>query len=103
MVLLAAFLRQHWSVMLSTSAALVASVLTIIVSGLYTFDDVGSQSSVSLNRLDNFAIGWAESAFNDSGAAVVSSLTESTGLADPSFTYEELTLPQVSICCVHIT
>ena len=95
MIVLTAFLRQHWSVMLSTSAALVGSVLTIIVSGLYTFETQGFRTPISLNRLDRFDITWAGSAFNDSAAAVVSSLTESTGLADPVFTYQELAFPRL--------
>ncbi len=94
-VLFVAFLRQHWSVMLSTSAALIGSVLTIVVSGLYTFETQSSRVPVSLNRLDTFDITWPGSAFNDSTAAVVSSLTESTGLADPAFTYQELAFPRV--------
>lgn len=95
MILITAFLRQHWSVMLSTSAALVGSVLTIIVSGLYTFETQGSRMPISLDRLDEFDVTWAGSAFNDSAAAVVSSLTESTGLADPAFTHQELAFPRV--------
>jgi len=86
---------RFWDVLFSTSAALIASVLTIVVSGLYTIDTISSSQEAVLGRADYFNTSWANSAMNDSSAAVVSSLTESLGLGYPPFTYEELALPSI--------
>lgn len=85
--------QRHWGTFLSGIAALVGSVLTIVVSGLYTIENTALSQPVSVNRLDQFNTSWTNSVKNDSSAAVVASLTESLGLEYPQFTYGELALP----------
>ncbi|KAJ9605266.1 hypothetical protein H2200_009923 [Cladophialophora chaetospira] len=85
-------LRQ-WGSLLSGSASLVASILTIVVSGLFTVEQLSVPQPISLGIADQFNTTWIDSAKNDSSAAVVVSLTESIGLADPQYTSGELALP----------
>ena len=95
MVLLVAFLKHHWPVLLSSSVALTGSLLTLVISGLYTFDTQSSTSISNVVQVDHFTPVWSQSALNDSAAAVIDSLTESTGLTFPAFTYNELAFPQI--------
>ncbi|KAK5046438.1 hypothetical protein LTR84_008241 [Exophiala bonariae] len=84
---------RHCGVLLSTIAALIASILTIIVSGLFTIENIASSQAVFLVRMDQFNSTWINSAKNDSSAAVLSSLTESLGLDYPAFTFAEYAFP----------
>ena len=95
MVLLVAFVKHHWPVLLSSSIALVGSLLTLLVSGLYTFDTQSSTSISNVLQVDRFTPTWPQSALNDSAAAVIDSLAESTGLTFPAFTFNELAFPQI--------
>ena len=74
-------------------AAFVGSVLTIIVSGILTLEIVPDDLAVTLNQLDTWNTTWAGSFFNDHGAAVLLSLTESANLSYLASTYNELTFP----------
>lgn len=85
--------NRFWGPFFAGWAALLGSVLTIIVSGLYTTQNLALSQHVSLNRLDQFNTTWLNSVLNDSSAAVVTSLTESLGLDYPQYTYSELALP----------
>ncbi|OAG44732.1 hypothetical protein AYO21_01222 [Fonsecaea monophora] len=87
--------HRQWGTGLSVLASLIASVLTIVVSGLYTVDNLPLTRTVSLNRSDTFDTKWVNSVKNDGSAAVVASLTESLGLDYPQFTYGELALPSL--------
>ena len=96
MVLCVAFLAQHWAVLLISSSALMGSFLTVVVSGLYTFDPHFPTSVARLRQLDQLAMNWNGSVVNDNGAAVVTSLTESIGLEYPAFTYRDLAFPALA-------
>ncbi|KIW14529.1 hypothetical protein PV08_07313 [Exophiala spinifera] len=85
--------RRYWGAALSGTAAIFGSVLTIISSGLYTVDFVPTTSPMQVQRTDSFQTTWQNSALNDSGAAVLTSLTESSNLTFPQFTFDELALP----------
>ncbi|KIV81827.1 hypothetical protein PV11_03979 [Exophiala sideris] len=89
--------NRSWGAFCSSVAALLGSILTIIVSGLYTVQSLSLSQDVSLNRLDQFTTTWLNSVLNDSSAAVISSLTESLGLDYPQFTYDELALPTLQL------
>lgn len=89
--------NRYWGAALSTIAALIGSVLTIISSGLYTIDFVPTTSSLQVQRTDSFSTSWQNSVLNDSGAAVLMSLTESSNLTFPQFTYDELALPGLQL------
>ncbi|KAL2392361.1 hypothetical protein ABEF93_001899 [Exophiala dermatitidis] len=81
---------------LSGPAALIGSVLSVVVSGLYTIENVPLAQTLSLNRSDQFNTSWTNSAVADNSAAVASSLTESLGLDYPRFTYDEIALATIT-------
>ncbi|KAK5453002.1 hypothetical protein LTS15_007151 [Exophiala xenobiotica] len=89
--------NRYLGAALSTIAALIGSVLTIISSGLYTIDFVPTTSAMQVQRTDSFSTTWQNSVLKDSGAAVLISLTESSNLTFPQFTYDELALPGLQL------
>jgi hypothetical protein len=93
--LLTALRDSHWGAFFSTTAALLGSVLTILSSGLYTVEGVPAAKTIQLQRTDNFNTTWSNSAFNDSHAAILTSLTESFILTNPPFTSEEMAFPAI--------
>ncbi len=88
--------QRRWGPFLSGSATLIGSVLTIVVSGLFTVDQLSVPQTVSVNLIDRFDTKWDNSVKNDNSAAVLASLTESLGLNYPRYTYAELALPALS-------
>jgi hypothetical protein len=88
--------HRQWGPFLSGCATLIASVLTIVVSGLYTVEKLPVSQTVTLNLGDRFNVTWSDSVKNDSSAAVVTSLTESLDLDYPQYTYGELALPALN-------
>jgi hypothetical protein len=91
--LLVSLRHRHWGPFFSSTAALVGSLLTIIVSGLYTGNNVETFVPFHLQSADSFNPAWPNSVTNDGGAAVVASLTENLNLSYPPFTYGELAFP----------
>ncbi|KAI1625064.1 hypothetical protein EDD37DRAFT_590156 [Exophiala viscosa] len=89
--------NRYWGAAFSSIAALLGSVLTIVSSGLYTIDFVPVVSSMSIQRTDAFTPTWTNSVLNDSGAAVLTSLSEGSNLTYPQFTFDELALPGVQL------
>jgi Protein of unknown function (DUF3433) len=87
--------NHHWGALFSSIAALIGSVLTIIVSGLYIIQDAHVTGSLDLRRLDAFNLTWENSALNDSGAAETSVLIQHLNLTYPDWTYDELALPKL--------
>ena len=85
--------HRHWGALFSSIAALVGSLLTIIVSGLYTSNNAKTPVPFYLQTTDSFNPAWPNSVINDGGAAVVASLTENLNLSYPPFTYGELAFP----------
>lgn len=84
--------------LLSLSAALVGSVLTIIVSGLYSVKLLSSSGPTrTLNRIDVFNVTWSNSYANDNGAAATLSLIEHQNQSYPDFTYGELAFPSLAL------
>ncbi|KIW62904.1 hypothetical protein PV04_09793 [Phialophora macrospora] len=86
--------NRHYAAFCSSTAAIVGSVLTILVSGLYTpeaFPSVVTRLELATN--DIFNTSWTASATDDGTAALIISLTESLNTSYPSFTYDELALP----------
>jgi hypothetical protein len=86
---------RHWGALFSSVAALVGSVLTIIVSGLYIIQETHVPGSLRLRWLDVFNLTWQNSALNDSGAAETSVLIQHMNLTYPDWTYDELALPRL--------
>ena len=82
--------HRNWGPSLSVIGALLASVLTVVVSGLYEVGSVRSSTSATLRTLDSFDPVWKHNAVVDNGAAVLTSLSESANLNYAPFTYDEL-------------
>lgn len=85
--------QRQYAAVFSSTAATIGSILAIIVSGLYTIELAPSYGAAVVQTTDSFNTSWANSATNDSSAAVLASLTESLNLPYPQSTYEELALP----------
>lgn len=70
MALFLSLKRRHVGAALSTTAASVASFLTIVVSGLYTIEVVPQSVQFSTSRADQFNTSWSNSSNNDSFAGI---------------------------------
>ncbi|KAK5572487.1 hypothetical protein LTR43_002219 [Exophiala xenobiotica] len=97
-----AFLRairtRYLSALLSIPAAALASILTILVSGLYTVQHVTvSGPAITLNQLDSFQLKWSHSFSSDNGAAAITDLIMHQNFSYPQFTYEGLVFPKLSL------
>jgi hypothetical protein len=91
------FRNRHWGALASAIPAFVGSFLTIIVSGLFTIQDISIARNVTVQRLDQFHTVWKNSVGNDNSAAALTTLTESLNLTYPKFTYEELAFPTIGL------
>lgn len=92
-----ALIQRHWAVFFSTTAAIVGSLLTIVVSGLYVSNTLPDSSGISVQRVDHFNLSWTNSVNNDSNAGTMFALTEKYNLSCPRFTYDELALPTIQL------
>jgi len=88
-----AVLQRRVGAVGSSSAAFVGGLLTIIVSGLYTVQDYPTPRSVLINATDVFQPSWPNSALNDDGAAISTSLVENLNLSYPRGTWDEIAVP----------
>ncbi|CAD6574065.1 MAG: hypothetical protein ASARMPREDX12_006370 [Alectoria sarmentosa] len=95
--LVEAIIVRHWAVCFSTIAAIVGTLLTIVVSGLYIPNAVPGSSSISIQRGDQFNLTWTNSVNNDSNAGTMFALIEESNLSYPKFTYDELALPTIQL------
>lgn len=95
--MLVAARSRHFAALSSSAAAVIGSVLTIVVSGLFTIEQSSRIDKILATRLETFDLAWPDSAINDRSAAVFTSLTESLNLSYPQNTYDELTFPDLSI------
>lgn len=84
-----------WAAIASSLAAFVASTMTIVVSGLYSIEELPIVQSAQLVPLDNFSTLWTNSATNDNGAALISTLTENLKFPDPRGTFGEIAFPNL--------
>ncbi|EHY52670.1 hypothetical protein ABEF92_004002 [Exophiala dermatitidis] len=82
----------------SIAAASLASMLTVVVAGLYYVQDFTvTGPDVSLTQLDTFDLRWANSFTTDNGAAALVDLIMHENFSYPQFTYEELVFPRLSL------
>ena len=89
--------HRNWGPLLSAIGALLASVLTVVVSGLYVIQADRASTIATIRTLDSFDATWKNSAVVDNGAAVLTSLSESANLTYAPFTYDELALPTMRL------
>ncbi|KAK6381393.1 hypothetical protein LTS17_004450 [Exophiala oligosperma] len=97
-----AFLRairtRYVGALSSILAAGLASVLTILVSALYTVQHVTVNGpDITLTQLDSFSLQWPNSFSTDNGAAAVVDLIMHQDVSYPQFTYQGLVFPKLSL------
>jgi hypothetical protein len=95
--LVLAIAHAHWAAIFSILAALIGSVLTIVVSGLYTVEDTLGTQDIVLQRMDTFDPTWSDSVFDDGGAAALLSDLEELNVSYPAYTWSELAVPTVQL------
>ena len=95
--LIQAITEGHWAVLHSTTAAIVGSFLTIVVSGLYVTNAVPGSSGIPIQQIDQFNLNWTNSVKNDSNAGTMFALTEKQNFSYPRFTYDEIVLPRIQL------
>ena len=89
---------RRFNLLLSFAATAVASVLTILVTGLLDVKNVTSASDgFSLTQQDQFQLVWPNSFQDDNGAAGLLSSILHGGVDYPNFVYNGLVLPSFSI------
>lgn len=95
---LEALKARQMGAVFSLFAAACASLLTILVSGLYTVEHTTSTNQpLSLDRLDTFNLQWPSSVSNDKGAAAVVNLIAHQAVSYPEFTYGDLVFPKFAL------
>ncbi|KEF54387.1 uncharacterized protein A1O9_09553 [Exophiala aquamarina CBS 119918] len=85
--------HRHYAALCSSIATVLGASLTIIVSGLYTVEQISYSTEVVLFVNQSMNLNWANSSTQDNGAAALISLTESLNLSYPAFTVDELAFP----------
>lgn len=84
--------------MLSIAAAFLASILTVIASGLYYVEHFTMDGAdVTFHELDTFNLEWPNSFTTDNGAAAMLSLITHQNFPYPQSTYDELVFPKLSL------
>ena len=97
LAILQAIKARHLGPAFSITAALIGSVLTIVVSGLLTISNRPFSTTLALVCQDSFSIDWTNSLLNDSGAAALMSMTESVNYSYPVSAFEELAFPNLQL------
>ena len=81
---------------LISTASILSSFLTIVVSGLYTIEAVPLPREMTVTQLDHFNLTWNSSA-TDNGAMSAVNLLEHGNASFADWTYEELAIPAIEI------
>ncbi|KAK5081199.1 hypothetical protein LTR05_007993 [Lithohypha guttulata] len=96
LAIMTALRRRYWAASLTGIGALIGSVLTIVVSGLYTVELIPTTSEVSITQLGSWNLSYVQGFQTDNAATAVSSLIESVTLAYPQFTHDGLAFPTLN-------
>lgn len=88
-----AFRRRYWAACLTGLGALVGSILTIVVSGLFTVQHVPQSSDLTVLSRSTWNLSFVQGDQPDNGATALSSVVESANLSFPQFTYDQLVFP----------
>ncbi|RAK99633.1 DUF3433 domain-containing protein [Aspergillus ibericus CBS 121593] len=93
-----AITRKQWAVCASAFTVLLAPVLTVAVSGLYSTQDVVYTRPASIARTDtfNYSITPHSSTDSDPGLGLTGALVVAANLSYPAWTYDELVIPTLS-------
>lgn len=95
--LFTALRRGYWPALCTGIGAMVGSVLTIVVSALFTIEYVPDVTNMPVTPLDSWNLSSHQGYSTDNAAAAVSSLVESANLSYPSFTFDELVFPSLRL------
>lgn len=85
--------NKSWGTATSTTAALIGSLLTIVVSGLFEVDILFSSQTLVITASDSFTPHWNDSGVTDGGASLISSLTENLHFPYPPGTFDQIAYP----------
>lgn len=85
--------NRYGSAALSSGAAIIGGLLTIISSGLYTIETVQFVSDLQILTADQFVPSF--STLTDGGAGAVFSLIEHNNVSYPALTFDELVFPRM--------
>ncbi|PWY77270.1 hypothetical protein BO94DRAFT_498710 [Aspergillus sclerotioniger CBS 115572] len=93
-----AIARQQWAICATAFTVLLAPVLTVAVSGLYSTQDVVNTSPASIARTDtfNYTITPHSSTDSDPGLGLTGALVVAVNMSYPAWTYDELVIPTLS-------
>ncbi|KAI9737737.1 MAG: hypothetical protein M1834_009105 [Cirrosporium novae-zelandiae] len=86
----------YYAVFATALGSLLGSYLTIIVSGVYTTENVPYTQPMTLQRLDWFNQS-SHSSSSNADAAMIAGLVVEANLSYPSWTYKEFAFPKLSI------
>ena len=86
---------RWWPAGSSALAALIGSLLTIVVSGLYTIDPVPQTASLILEKLEILNTSLPDAKLEDGSASTLLSLLESANVSLPASTYKDLIFPML--------
>ncbi|PYH96857.1 hypothetical protein BO71DRAFT_396652 [Aspergillus ellipticus CBS 707.79] len=93
-----AITRRKWAVCATAMTVLLAPVLTVAVSGLYSTEDVAHTRLVSIAQTDIFNSSISPHASTDTnpGVGLTGALVVAANLSYPAWTYDELVIPTLS-------
>lgn len=90
-------IRSRYSaVCFTVLATLIASFLSVIVSGLYTIVNVPSIQTLAIQRLDTFDFNQGSLSVDDNLAGTITSLIVHQNLSYPPWTHENLVFPTLA-------
>ena len=96
--LFTALKARYWAASFAIVAGFLCPFLTIIVSGLYTVEQVSSTSQISVQQTDQLDLNsWKNSARNDLGAGTITSQILNHGAEYPRWTYQDLVFPSLHL------
>ena len=90
------FQYQYFGTTLSMIAALLSSVLTIIVSGLWEIDNNVMMSTHIIAQTDSWNLTWLNNSENDNGAARLLNVIDFGGAIEPTSIWNDSVLANIS-------
>lgn len=97
LALLRSLRSRHFAQCLAIIAALVSSLLAIVVSALYTVESVSKHQTLSLQQADYFDLTHVDLSQDDGFAGAVTNLIAYENTPFPQWTYDNLVLPSLSL------
>jgi Protein of unknown function (DUF3433) len=88
---------SRWTVLLTSVAAFIGSILPIVVSGLYSVQDASLTRTVAFQSEDVWNLTFDPVRSARSWSASVAGILESLNVSYPDFTYDELAFPKLSL------